>query len=80
MTTPPNLLNQLADSEVPTPPPSFNRDVHERLNGYLLMTQMADLAVLGLPYAFSHMLQAMAAAMTFSVTGQYEPKPPRRRP
>ena len=77
MTTPPNLLNQLADSEVPTPPPSFDREVHDRLNGYLLMAQMADLAVCGLPYAFSHMIQAMAAGITFSMTGQYESKPRR---
>jgi hypothetical protein len=71
-----NLLEQLAEIEVPTLPAEFDRKVHRRLNHRLLLSHLADLAVRGLPFAFLHFLQALVGLVTFSLTGQHENKPP----
>ena len=77
-----NLLEQLADLEVPPPPPSaqFDRQLHERVNRSLFIWQMVDLVVSGLPWAMLHFSRALVGLIAFTVTGQYEsnPKKPRR--
>lgn len=65
-----NLLDDLAKLEVPPPPTDFNRQVHRRLNGWLLLQQLADLAVKGMAYALLHFLRTIAAGLTFTFTGQ----------
>lgn len=69
-----NLLNDLAKLEVPPPPKDFNREVHRRLNGWLLVQQLADLAVRGMMYALFHFLRTIAAGVNFSLTGKDPPQ------
>ena len=55
---PSDLFDQLAEAEVPAPPPEFDSCVHERLNKSLLATQLLDLALHGTLYALGHFAQA----------------------
>lgn len=74
-----NLLDQLSEVEVPSPPENFDSQVHDRLNGRLLLMQLVELALRGLPYAFLHMTQAIFSAIRFTLTGSHE-DPPRKDP
>ncbi len=74
-----NLLEQLAETEVPTLPADFDRKVHRRLNHRLLLGHLADLAMHGLPFAFMHFLTALVGLVTFSLTGHYANKASRDR-
>lgn len=74
-----NLFDQLAEVEVPSPPENFETQVHDRLNGRLLLGQLMDLAVRGLPFVFLHMTQAIFSAIRFTLTGTHE-DPPRQDP
>lgn len=76
-----NLLEQLAELEVPPPPPSaqFDRQLHERVNRSLFVWQLVDLVVSGLPWAMLHFSRAVVGLIAFTVTGQYESKPKKPR-
>lgn len=67
-----NLLDQLADVEVPPPPPSLPRDVHDRLNHWLLAAQVADLVFRGFFYGTLYFGQAVAGMIGFTLTGKYQ--------
>ncbi len=67
-----NLLDQLADVEIPPPPDNFDRNVHERLNGRLLLMHTFEFATSVFLYAIITFAQALFAAATFSLSGQYE--------
>ena len=75
-----NLLEQLADLEVPPPPAQFDRQLHQRVNRSLLVWQLVDLVVSAMPWAMLHFARALVGLITFTVTGRYErkPKKPRR--
>jgi hypothetical protein len=76
-----NLLEQLADLEVPPAPPAaqFDRQLHERVNRSLFVWQLVDLVVSGLPWAMLHFSRALVGLIVFTVTGQYESKPKKPR-
>jgi hypothetical protein len=76
-----NLLEQLAELEVPPAPPSaqFDRQLHERVNRSLFVWQLVDLVVSGMPWAMLHFARALVGLITFTVTGQYEAKPKKPR-
>ena len=76
-----NLLEQLADLEVPPPPPSaqFDRQLHQRVNRSLFVWQLVDLVVSGLPWAMLHFSRALVGLIAFTITGQYEAKPKKPR-
>ncbi len=68
---PQNILEQLAELEVPSTPVDLQRGVHERLNVRLLSLHLADLALRALPYAFVCFSEALAGLVVFSVTGRF---------
>lgn len=72
-----NLLKDLAKMEIPPPPKDLNREVHQRLNSWLLVQQLADLAVKGMAYALGHFLRTLALGLFFSLTG-HDPLPPQK--
>jgi hypothetical protein len=74
-----NLLDQLADLEVPPPPAQFDRQLHERVNRSLLTSQLVDLAASGLPWAFLHFARACVGFIAFTLSGRYDTKPKNRR-
>ena len=67
-----DLLTRLADTPVPPPPVEFDRQVHRRLNSWLVVGQLTDLFFRGLPFVFLHFARAMVGAVFFSLTGRYE--------
>jgi hypothetical protein len=75
----PDLLERLAHTEVPPPPDSFDRQLHDKVNRTLIVTQFADLLLVGMPWAFLQYSRALLGFVAFTVTGRYEPKSKRRR-
>jgi hypothetical protein len=67
-----NLFEQLADLEVPPPPVQFDKQLHERVNRSLVVSQMIDLAVTGLPWALLHFARAFVGLIALTVSGRYE--------
>jgi hypothetical protein len=74
-----NLLEQLADLEVPPPPAHFDKQLHERVNRSLITWQLVDLAVNGLPWALLHLTRAVVGFVSFTLTGRYDRKPKNHR-
>ena len=68
---PSDLLEQLADTEVPPLPVDFRRRVHRRLNHRLLAVHLGDLLVRGLPFAITSFAQALFGLIHYSASGQY---------
>jgi len=74
-----NLLEQLADWEVPPPPAQFDAQLHERVNRSLVKAQVIDLVVRGLPWTLAHFARAIVGLFTFTLLGRYEVKPKDKR-
>jgi hypothetical protein len=74
----PNLLDQLADVEVPPPPVAFDRQLHDKVNRSLLITQLVDLFISALPWAMLEFSKAFIGLGIFSVTGRYPSKSNKR--
>jgi hypothetical protein len=72
---PQNLLEQLGEDKVPAPPPRLQIAVRERMNASLMALYVADLLLRGLPWAMLQFGQAWWGAVTFTLTGNYEPRP-----
>ncbi|MEX2113931.1 MAG: hypothetical protein WD845_12145 [Pirellulales bacterium] len=70
----PDLLERLAQTEVPPPPDTFDRQLHDKVNRTLLITQFVDLFLVGMPWAFLQFSRALLGFVAFTVTGRYEPK------
>ena len=66
-----DLLERLAHDDVPPPPATFDRDVHERVNHTLAALHVIEFGLRVLPYALTHFLRAVGGLIGFSVTGQY---------
>lgn len=67
-----NLLDQLTQTEVPPPPADIDRQVHRRLNQWLLVAQTADLVVRAFGYAAVHLISAIIGAVQLTLTGSYQ--------
>ena len=50
----------------------MRRDVHDRLNQWLLAGQIADLVLHGFGYAALQFASAVIGLMNFSLTGEYK--------
>lgn len=74
-----NLLEQLADLEVPPPPAHFDAQLHERVNRSLLTWQLVDLCVSAVPYALLHFTRALVGLIALTLSGRYEAKTKNRR-
>ena len=70
---PQNLLEQLGKQDVPAPPTRLRRNVQERMNATLVMLQIVDLALRGLPFALFHFAQAVGGMVLLTLTGNYGP-------
>ncbi|MEO8496934.1 MAG: hypothetical protein ABI614_17825 [Planctomycetota bacterium] len=66
-----DLLQSLANEDVPDRPPELSRQVHQRLNPWLVTLHLAEFALQTLPYAFYHFLRALLGACLFSLTGEF---------
>lgn len=75
----PDLLEQLAEVEVPPPPAAFDTQLHEKVNRTLVATQFADLLVSGFPWATAQFGRALLGLLALTVTGRYEGKSKKRR-
>jgi hypothetical protein len=71
-----DLLQQLAEIEVPAMPDDFDRNVHQRLNARLLGAHVAEVSLRALPFAFLHFVPALATGakgLAFALTGRPAP-------
>ncbi|MDA1049232.1 MAG: hypothetical protein O3C40_01970 [Planctomycetota bacterium] len=66
-----DLLQTLANDQVPTRPGELKRQVHHRLNPLLVTLHLAEFVLQTLPYAFYHFLRALLGACLFSLTGEF---------
>jgi hypothetical protein len=67
-----DFFEQLAQSEVPPPPPEFNRQLHQRVNRSLLLVHLADLAVGAVPWAMVQMARALIGLVSLTITGKFD--------
>lgn len=67
-----NVLNELAQQEIPPPPLDLPQEVHHRLNDRLVFWHLADLVMCGIPYALVLFMKALFSAVLVSLSG----KPP----
>ena len=74
-----DLLEQLADLEVPPPPAQFDAQLHERVNRSLVIWQLTDLVIGGLPWACLHFGRALVGLISYTLTGRYQSKPKNHR-
>lgn len=66
-----DLLEQLAQSEIPPVPADFDHDVHERVNDALMFGHIAEFGLRVLPYAFVHMAQALTGFFSLTLSGRF---------
>ena len=66
-----DFLEQLAQFDVPEPPVEFDRQLHGRMNQWLLVQQVIDLALRGVPWAILHFARALVGLGAFSITGRF---------
>jgi hypothetical protein len=71
MATDSSFLDQLADEEVPVAPPDFQRQVHRRLNHWLLVVQIGDMVAGAFPYAVQHFVRAVGGLIQLTLSGEY---------
>jgi len=66
-----DLLDQLADLDVPPPPAQFDAELHTKLNRSLAMQQMFDLVFSALPLVAVELARAVIAMLTVTVSGKF---------
>jgi hypothetical protein len=71
MATDSSFLDQLADAEVPVAPRDFQRQVHRRLNHWLVAVQIGDMIAGSFPYAAQHFLRAVGGLVHLTLSGEY---------
>jgi len=71
MATDSSFLDQLADVEVPVAPPDFPRQVHHRLNHWLLGLHIGDMVAGAFPYAVQHFARAVVGLVQLTLSGEY---------
>lgn len=72
-----DLLERLAESEVPPLPADFDRSVHQRLNQALLVGQFVEMFFRTLPYALAHFALGVLGAVTFTLSGRFPESSPK---
>lgn len=68
---PSDLLQALANDDVPDRPHQLAHQVHQRLNPLLVTLHLAEFVLQTLPYAFFHFSRALLGACLFSLTGEF---------
>ncbi len=67
-----DLLEQLAQSDVPPVPGEFDRQLNDRLNGSLVVLQTADFLLRALPWAMMHFSEALGGLVSLTFSGRFE--------
>ncbi len=75
-----NLLEKLAELEVPPPPAHFDEQLHERVNRGLVVSHFVDLLLRGMPWAMLHFARALVGLIALTLTGRYDSKTKHKRP
>jgi hypothetical protein len=66
------MLERLKNVEVPPPPEDIDLQVHLQLNRLLSISHFIEFGMRVMPLAVTHVVVAMVAVFTFSLTGQYD--------
>lgn len=74
-----NLLEQLAQREVPPVPEDFDEQLHGRVNRTLLSHDLFDLGVRAAPWAMLVFAQSVIDLLGFTVSGRLQNERPKRR-
>ncbi len=69
-----DLLDELAEIDVPPLPADLPQGVHKRVNDQLLLAHIADFALRCLPQAMFYFGRALVGACYFSLTGSHYDK------
>jgi hypothetical protein len=72
-----DILQQLAELEVPQAPADLVQQVHDRLNERLTLLHFVEYAVKAMPAALLHFLSALTGLARFTLTGKYGDSPRR---
>jgi hypothetical protein len=70
-----DLLEQLAELEVPPPPAGLDRQVHQRVNRSLLVLHLLDLGLRAMPWAMWHLSRALVAGLLRTAIGRWPDRP-----
>jgi hypothetical protein len=70
-----DLLEQLAQLEVPPPPAELNQQVHQRVNRSLLVLHVLDLGLRAMPWAMWQLSQALIAGVIRTALGRWPDRP-----
>jgi hypothetical protein len=65
-----DLLERLAEAEIPPAPDELDRGVHRRVNRTLLAAHLADLAIRGAAWAAIQFLRPVAHLIVLTLTGK----------
>ena len=66
-----DFLQRLAELDVAAPPAEFDRQLHHRLNQGLMIQQLLDLLVRGMPWALVQFGRAVLELVVFSISGRF---------
>lgn len=75
-----DFFERLADVEVPPPPQAFKETLHQRLNSSLVMLQLFDLLVRGMPWAMLQFARSLGYWLRLTLAGPAGTEPNRGRP
>ncbi len=67
-----DFLDQLSDLEVPPPPAEFGKQLHDRVNHWLVIAHLVELACGAFPLAVMELGRALCGLVRFTLTGKYE--------
>lgn len=65
-----DLLERLAETDVPPVPVELDREVHHRVNRMLLVAHLADLAVWGMLHALAQFARPVLHLFVLTLTGK----------
>ena len=67
-----DLFDHLAEEDIPELPGRFDQEFHDRLNRTLLTFQLFEIFIRTLPWFLKHFGSAIAGAICFTMTGDYQ--------
>ncbi len=65
------LLERMAETEAPAPPPSLSVEVHRSVNRSLIVQQLLDFALRIVPLAMLEFARATGALLWYSFAGAF---------
>jgi hypothetical protein len=74
-----DLLDRLTEPQVPEPPETLERNVHQGVNRSLLTQHVVDLFLRALPLACGEFARASGGLLRYTLTGEFENRADRGR-